>query len=196
MRCNTGTPWRVWRIGRRKTFLKPLPQMNSGSVWNSALAFVKEGDVVILHRPKVEVLSEICLLWGVRRQKTLSVEPLLCAPGAEGRIRRKALLIHADEVTFGAYLQQPGGQTSALCSESDLQSADLHRRANPAAQRGPGSKRVKIQPMNISVSILRCPLLKMHWFHHSLLNSAHLNNKSFSFADSDRRWFEWLCSFR
>lgn len=92
------------------------------------------------------------------------MESLLCAPGVEGRIRREALLIRADDVTFGAYLQQPGGQTSALCSESDLQSVDLHRRANPAAQRGPGNKRLKIQPVNNfnSVSILRCPLLKMH----------------------------------
>lgn len=29
---------------------------------DSALTFVKEGDVVILHRPKVEVLPEIRLL--------------------------------------------------------------------------------------------------------------------------------------
>lgn len=192
MRCNTGTPWRVWRIGRRTIFVKPSPQEKLWFGLDSALTFVKEGDVVILHRPKVEVFPEICLLWGVRRQKTLSMEPLLCAPGVEGRIRRGALLIRTDEVTFGAYLQQPGGQTSALCSESDLQSVDLHRRANPAAQRGPGNKRLKIRPINNAVSILRCPLLKMHWFHHSLLNSAHLTTKSFNFADSDRKTMIWM----
>lgn len=85
---------------------------------DSALTFVKEGDVVVLHRPKVEVLPEIGLLRGVGRQKTLSMESLLCSPGVERRIRREALLICSDEATCGAHLQRPGGQTSALCSES------------------------------------------------------------------------------
>lgn len=33
-----------------------------------SLTFVKEGDVVVLYRSEVNILSEIRLLWGVRRQ--------------------------------------------------------------------------------------------------------------------------------
>lgn len=39
--------------------------------------FVKEGDVVILYRSKVNIFPKIRLLWGVRHQKTLSMESLL-----------------------------------------------------------------------------------------------------------------------
>lgn len=42
-----------------------------------SLTFVKEGYVVILHRSKVHILPKICLLRGVRNQKTLSMESLL-----------------------------------------------------------------------------------------------------------------------
>lgn len=51
------------------------PNTNSGAVYS--LTFVKEGDVVILHRSEVHILPKIRLLRGVRRQKALSVESLL-----------------------------------------------------------------------------------------------------------------------
>lgn len=119
---------------------------------DSLLTFVKEGNVVVLYRPKVEVLPEIRLFWGVRCEKTLSMESFLWTRGAESIIREEELSTCSGEVTFDAYLQRSDGQTSVQCSESDLQSVDRDRRANPAAQRGPGSKRLKMQLMTDNVN--------------------------------------------
>lgn len=80
------------------------------------------------------------------------MESFLWTRGVESIIRGEELSTCSGEVTFDAYLQQSGGQTSAQCSESDLQSEDQDRRANPAAQRGPGSKRLKMQLMTDNVN--------------------------------------------
>lgn len=70
------------------------------------------------------------------------MESFLWTRGVESIIREEELSTCSGEVIFDAYLQQSGGQTSVQCSESDLQSVDQDRPANPAAQRGPGSKRL------------------------------------------------------
>ena len=99
------SPDTTWRIGAGAKFHPSLhlklshrggcgelvqdPRMQaavwSGLLWCSLMAleqisltFVKEGDVVVLYRSEVNILSEIRLLWGVRCQKTLPVKSLLC----------------------------------------------------------------------------------------------------------------------
>lgn len=51
-----------------------------------SLTFMKEGDVVILHRTKVHILPEVGLLWGVRCQQTLSMESLLWGSGLKAEL--------------------------------------------------------------------------------------------------------------
>lgn len=80
------------------------------------------------------------------------MESFLWTRGVESIIREEELSTCSGEVIFDAYLQLSGGQTSVQCSESDLQSVDQDRRANPAAQRGPGSKRLKMQLMTDNVN--------------------------------------------
>lgn len=141
---------------------------------DSALTFVKEGDVVILHRPKVEVLPEIRLLWGVRRQKTLSMESLLCAPGEERGIRTEALFNTQMRwhlvPTCSNQAVKPALRVPKVIYDQWICTAEQIQQQKEVLE----AKRMKTQPMKNSVS-----LLKMHWFHQSLLNSAHLTNKSF-----------------
>ncbi len=87
MTCSTGTPLRRKRKMVTMTDNMLYCRLLTNNILRKKLfdtvysqippTFVKEGDVVVLHRSEVNVFPKIRLLRGVRRQETLSVESLL-----------------------------------------------------------------------------------------------------------------------
>lgn len=63
--------------GKGKTVMTTDSMCYTTNLQQLSPTFVKEGDVVVLHRSEVHILPKIRLLRGVRRQETLSMESLL-----------------------------------------------------------------------------------------------------------------------